>query len=175
MKAVLTCLLFLLGGVPSASPASALFSFDGVMIGSDIQSLPAGRYTCSKGSVATEIRCLRRSSTRVFGVVPKRIEILFDKNRCYLIYIGLTPEDTPAVGKELHSMYGEPKVATEAMKGVYLASWYRETSMLVLARDIGWQKAWVSITSSDSKPFDLWPNPAVEGALRDKAVQRPSP
>lgn len=103
--------------------------------------------------------------------MPIKIEILFDENRCHLIFIGLTPNDTVTVGKKLHSVYGEPKAVTEIIKGVYSATWYQETSMLALVRDTGWQRAWISITNGDTKPLRrLHPNPATQGALRDKAV-----
>lgn len=170
MKSIVTYLRLFCVGVLSTSPASASFSLDGVAIGSDIQSLPASLYTCVRSSAA-ETRCVRRNSTRAFGVVPIKIEILFDENRCYLIFIGLTPNDTVTVGKKLHSVYGEPKAVTEIIKGVYSATWYQETSMLALVRDTGWQRAWISITNGDTKPLRrLQPNPATQGALRDQAV-----
>lgn len=111
------------------------FEYQGLVLGSGLATLSKSEYNCSPSTISlSKMECKKINPGKIFGVPASKVELMFHKNRLYIIFVGFSPGDTPVVGKELEKRYGKPTKAGELLKGVYQATWRYGDREVVLDR-----------------------------------------
>lgn len=127
--------LFLISISCVTSAYAASFEHDGIKLGSNLKSLPKERYSCSPSLLPNETECKKKNPGTLFGVPAKKVELMFKNERCYIIFVGFAPGETPKIGKALEKKYGAPSKAAQVLRGVYQVKWQQGNADLVLNRD----------------------------------------
>lgn len=133
MRKLLTLLFLSLFFTETTYAAS--YEHDGITLGGNIKTLKKGQYSCSPSFLPNETQCIKNIPGTLFGVPAKKVELMFKNGRCYTIFIGFAPGDTPKIGKALEQKYGAPSKAAQVLKGVYQVKWQQGNRELVLNRD----------------------------------------
>lgn len=119
----------------AASASAAPYGHDGIKLGTNIKALNKEQYSCSPSLLPNETQCNKKNPGTMFGVQVKRVELMFKNGRCYIIFIGFDPNDTPKIGKALEHKYGSPSKAAQVLSGVYQVEWQQGNQDLALNRD----------------------------------------
>jgi len=127
--------LFLVSIVFAAPAYAVSYEIDGIKLGASLKTLNKEQYSCSPSVLPNETQCIRKKPGTLFGVPAKKVELMFKNERCYIIFVGFAPGDTPKIGKALEQKYGAPSKAAQVLKGVYQVKWQQGNKDLVLNRD----------------------------------------
>lgn len=123
-------LLFLLW---ASSVIASDFEYEGLKLGSKINSIPKTKYKCAPSPyLPDEKQCNKNEPGSFLGVNAKKVELGFEKNRLHIIFIGLNPGDVATVRKALEQKYGQPKTDKKLLKGIYQTTWSKGDTELVL-------------------------------------------
>lgn len=118
------------------APAYAVsYEHDGIKLGASIKTLKHEQYSCSPSFLPNETQCIKKNAGTLFGVPAKKVELMFKNGRCYIIFVGFVPGDTPKIAKVLEQKYGVPSKAAQVLRGVYQVKWQQGNRDLVLNRD----------------------------------------
>jgi hypothetical protein len=121
----------------ASSVIAADFAYDGIRLGSNINSISKNDYKCSPSQFIPEEKiCNKNQPGKFLGVAANKVELGFEKDRLNIIFIGLNPNDVEIVRKALIEKYGRPKKDRQLLKGVYQTTWQKGDTELVLNRAI---------------------------------------
>lgn len=116
---------------------AADFEYEGLKLGSSLKSLPASDYKCSPSPLLQgQKQCNKNNPGKFLGVSVNKVELGFKKDKLYIVFIGINPNDVSSVRKALEQKYGTPVTDKQLLKGVYQTKWQNKNTEFVLNKAI---------------------------------------
>jgi hypothetical protein len=138
----------------SAVVIAADFQYEGLKLGSSLKSLPKSDYMCSPSPILKgQIQCNKNNPGQFMGVSANKAELMYKKDRLYVVFIGINPNDVLTVRKALEQKYGRPKTDKQLLKGVYQTTWQSGDTELVLNKAT--KRGTADVTMMDYKLLDV--------------------